>query len=109
MERELGDWVAASGLVDLPLPVVLRINSLADEFESAWQSGQRPRIEDFVNGADQRERIALLNQLIPLDADYRRLAGEFPLLDDYMSQFTGLDPTVLAHSFGDEGDRSPLP
>ncbi|HEX2473934.1 MAG TPA: protein kinase, partial [Lacipirellulaceae bacterium] len=46
---------------------------------------------------------------IPLDADYRRLAGEFPLLDDYMSQFTGLDPTVLAHSFGDEGDRSPLP
>jgi tRNA A-37 threonylcarbamoyl transferase component Bud32/tetratricopeptide (TPR) repeat protein len=109
MERELVKCEAASGLADLPLPAVLRINSLADDFESAWQSGQRPRIEDFVTGADQRERVALLHQLIPLDADYRRLAGEFPMLDDYMSQFTGLDRALLAHALGDEGNPSPLP
>jgi tetratricopeptide (TPR) repeat protein/predicted Ser/Thr protein kinase len=109
MERKFGECLADSGLADLPLPAVLRINSLADKFESVWQSGQRPRIDDFVNGADQRERVALLHQLIPLDADYRRRSGEFPLLGDYMSQFPELDYAFLAHSLGGEADRSPLP
>jgi tetratricopeptide (TPR) repeat protein/predicted Ser/Thr protein kinase len=109
MDRVFEECVTASGLADLPLPAVLRINSLADEFEFAWQSGQRPHIDDFVNGANQRERVALLHQLIPLDADYRRLAGESPLLDDYVSQFPGLDRTLLARYIGDEGDQSPPP
>ena len=46
-------------LADLPLPAVLQINAVADEFEAIWHSGERPRIEDFLGGTDQLQHDAL--------------------------------------------------
>src|SRR5262245_56622222 len=86
MERAKVATAAAVDLADLPLPVVLQINALADEFEAIWHSGRRPRIEDFLVGTDRLQHDALLYQLIPLDADYRHHCGELAVPYDYLTR-----------------------
>jgi tetratricopeptide (TPR) repeat protein/tRNA A-37 threonylcarbamoyl transferase component Bud32 len=64
-------------------------------FEAAWKTGQRPRIEDYLREMPEPGRSALLRELIPLEADYRRLAGETPRPEDYQ-RFPDLDTAWLA-------------
>ena len=73
MERAPNVTAASADFADLPLPALLRVNAIADEFEAAWQSGQRPRIESFLAESDAKHRTVLVRQLVLLDADYRRL------------------------------------
>ena len=56
-------------------------------FEQAWQSGQQPRLEDFLDGAEGAERLARLRELLRLDVHYRRHAGEAPSARDYGTRF----------------------
>ncbi len=35
-----------------------RLDQLCDQFEAAWQSGQRPRIEDYLNARPELRLIA---------------------------------------------------
>jgi WD40 repeat protein/serine/threonine protein kinase len=71
-----------SGNESLPLSLARRVDAVCSRFEAAWQSagptGPRPCIEDFLVDLPEAERLVLLRQLIPLDADYRR---RFPALD----------------------------
>jgi WD40 repeat protein/tetratricopeptide (TPR) repeat protein len=67
-----------------------RVDRLCDEFEDAWQAGQRPRIEDYLGDASGEERDELLRWLIPLDVKYRRHYGETPDLRYYL----GLSPSL---------------
>jgi WD40 repeat protein/tRNA A-37 threonylcarbamoyl transferase component Bud32 len=64
-------------------------------FERAWQAG-RPRIEDYLPTGPDELRSILVRELIALDAEYRRLAGERPAPADYADRFPGLDPAWLA-------------
>jgi WD40 repeat protein len=70
-----------------------------DAFEAAWQAGQRPRLQDSLDDVDAADRTALLAELIPLDIEYRRRAGESPRPDEYTAQFPDLDPAWLARLF----------
>jgi WD40 repeat protein len=62
------------------LSLARRVDQACDHFEAAWKSadpdGERPRLEDFLDGATEAEREALLHELIPLDVCYRRLRGQ---------------------------------
>jgi tetratricopeptide (TPR) repeat protein len=42
------------------------------------------------------ERLPLLHELVPLDAYYRRLAGDHPQVDDYQARFPRLEAGWLA-------------
>jgi eukaryotic-like serine/threonine-protein kinase len=75
----------------LPLPVAQRVNAACNRFELAWKAGQRPDIEDFLEGTDGPERLALINELVALEIDYRRQAQEDPRLEEYQARFPGLD------------------
>ena len=55
-------------------------------------SGQRPRVADFLGGASGEEREALLRWLIPLDVKYRRQHEQTLDLRYYLS----LSPTLSA-------------
>ncbi|WP_439625012.1 protein kinase domain-containing protein [Gemmata sp.] len=70
------------------------IDRACDAFEAAWRAGGRPRVEDFLPPGPPAP--ALLIELISLDVDYRRLAGEAPSPDDYAPHFVGLDPGPLS-------------
>ena len=64
--------------ISLPLPLKRRVDKICDEFEAAWNSGQRPNIEDYLGAIPDPERSALLQELIKLDpaepANYVQLA-----------------------------------
>jgi serine/threonine protein kinase len=73
---------------------VRQVERACDRFESEWQTGRPPRPEDYLNAVDEPARSALLRQLLQLDWDYRRRAGEHPDAGDYLPRFPG-DETVI--------------
>jgi tRNA A-37 threonylcarbamoyl transferase component Bud32 len=89
------------------LSMAQRVDAACHRFEKAWREGRRPRIENFLNELPPAERLALLHELIPLDIDYRRLAGEDPQPAEYHARF----PEVGAQWVADvaTGPLSPSP
>jgi serine/threonine protein kinase len=81
---------------DASLSQQREIDQVCRRFEAAWQSGQRPRIEDYLGEMPEPVRAALLPQLVALEIDYRRLAGEHPQLEEYRTRFAALDLAQLA-------------
>src|SRR5262245_36925793 len=64
-----------------------RIDQVCDDFEDAWQRGQRPRIDDFLQRVDIAEQPALFADLLRMEIEYRQKAGETPRLEEYGLQF----------------------
>src|SRR4051812_36756570 len=54
----------------------LWIDGICDEFEAAWLAGQNPKVQDYLDGAAEEGRVALAQELIPLDIHHRRRRGE---------------------------------
>jgi serine/threonine-protein kinase len=69
-----------------------QVDAVCLRFEAAWQAGQRPDLEAYLADAQEPLRSALLRELIALDIEYRRRAGESPSLEDYRDRFPELDP-----------------
>jgi serine/threonine protein kinase len=63
------------------------IDQTCDRFEAAWKAGPRPDPAAFLAGAAGPARSALLRQLLLLDWDYRRRAGDDPRTGDYLARF----------------------
>jgi tRNA A-37 threonylcarbamoyl transferase component Bud32 len=73
---------------------VRQVERACDRFEAAWQAGHQPRPEEYLDAAEDQARCALLRQLLLLDWDYRRRAGERPDSGDYLPRFPG-DESVI--------------
>ncbi len=67
--------------------LVLRVDGLCDRFEAAWAGGERPRIEDFLEGLGDAESSAAMHELVALEVALRRAAGEEPAHADYDARF----------------------
>jgi hypothetical protein len=78
------------------LELARRVDRVCTAFEAAWKAGQRPRLEDFLPAEPTAERAAVLRELLPLEADRRRRAGEQPQAEEYQRRFPDLDPAWLA-------------
>jgi hypothetical protein len=81
------------------------IDSIASQFERAWQAGQRPRIEDYLAGISEPRRALLLDELLRVERDLRRKAGEEPTPEQYHPRFPE-HATVIVAVFG-EGIEPP--
>jgi hypothetical protein len=97
-------------------PAAVRlIDQTCDRFEAAWKAGGRPDPGVFLGDTDGDERAALLRELLLLDWEYRRRAGEAPRADDYAARFPA-DAAVVAavgreaaaNSFGRRASTSGL-
>jgi hypothetical protein len=75
----------------------IALEEIVEAFESAWQSGPRPRVEDFLEG-DRVSRQVLLWELVHADLDHRLRAGETARVEDYMQRFAEIaaNPERLA-------------
>lgn len=73
-----------------------RINRLCDQFEAAWAEEQKPGIEDFLSQVPEADRDELLRELVGLEIELRRQAGERPSLSDYRRRFIGHAEAVNA-------------
>jgi tRNA A-37 threonylcarbamoyl transferase component Bud32 len=80
--------------------VARHIDQVCNQFEQAWRAGQRPRIEDYAAGAEGPGQAALVRELLPVEVDYRRRAGETSHAAEYQARFPALDPAWLAELFG---------
>lgn len=70
------------------------LEQITARFTSQWKSGSRPRVKEFASTASLPARHSLLLELIGIDVDYRRRAGETPTIDDYR-EFTELTPVEI--------------
>ncbi len=63
------------------------INAAAERFERAWKQGTRPRIEDYLDEVDESRKPALLEELLRVEIELRRRAGEEPGTEEYARRF----------------------
>ena len=64
-----------------------RIDAACDRFEVAWCAGESPRIEEFLAGWPQPDRMYLFWELLAVELELRLGAGEDPTPDDYRARF----------------------
>jgi serine/threonine protein kinase/tetratricopeptide (TPR) repeat protein len=62
------------------------LETAVEEFESAWENGRRPDLDDFLP-ADGPLRQALAVELALADLEYRLRAGEPASADDYLRRY----------------------
>jgi hypothetical protein len=63
------------------------INAAADRFERTWKQGPRPRIEDCLAEVDEQRRPRLVEELLRVECELRRRAGEEPVVVGYAPRF----------------------
>lgn len=65
------------------------LESIVERFEQAWQSGQPPRLEDFLTDTAVCRRTVLI-ELIHTDLEYRLKAGQPARVEEYLQRFPEL-------------------
>ena len=92
------------------LPVSPQVDEVCDRFEQAWRNGERPRIEDYLGLVAEAERHDLLRELILVEAELRKQAGEALSPGEYCERFPGDTLTWLKgpHRGVDFGGQAPL-
>ena len=63
------------------------VDSACDDFEEAWQNGEHPAIEEFLQRGGEEHREILLAELLPIEIRYRRKNSETPSLAEYIERF----------------------
>jgi tetratricopeptide (TPR) repeat protein/predicted Ser/Thr protein kinase len=53
-----------------------QIDAICDRFEADWRSGERPDLSSFLASSPESARARLFRELLALDLDFRRAAGE---------------------------------
>jgi eukaryotic-like serine/threonine-protein kinase len=79
-------------------PLVRQICSV---FEARWKAGLRPSIDGHLDAVSGTERLTLLQELVELDARFRRQQGETPKPEDYQTWVPPLDADWLALHLAD--------
>jgi WD40 repeat protein len=63
------------------------VETVCRRFAAAWESGQRPRIEDYLPHPSATNCADLLRRLIQIDVQFRRRLGETPDIKEYTERF----------------------
>ncbi|MCH5377056.1 MAG: serine/threonine protein kinase, partial [Planctomycetes bacterium] len=64
-----------------------RVDRLCDDFAQQWQAGHSPRIEDYLEQVEESARPQLLRELLGIELELRRRAGETPQATEYQQRF----------------------
>ncbi len=71
----------------LSVETLTAIDGLCAAFEKVWRSGARPRIDDYLPCIEERARPVLLVELIRIEVDWRRRAGEPVEVQEYVQRY----------------------
>jgi serine/threonine protein kinase len=69
------------------------INAAAERFKRAWKNGERPRIEEFLINAPEPQRPLLVQELMRVEGELRRRAGDEPSAEEHSRRFPGQERT----------------
>jgi hypothetical protein len=90
---------------EVPYSVADRIDLACDQFEAAWNAGEKPVIESFLVGWSGPDRAALISELIDLEIALRRARGEQALRRDFVERFAAEGMAIDPDATGDTPDR----
>src|SRR6516164_3276529 len=65
------------------------LEGIMEQFEAAWQGGQRPALTTYLP-ADQTLRGAVLRELVLTELECRLKAGEATRVEEYLKRFPAL-------------------
>jgi len=82
-----------------------RIDQVCEAFEEAWLSGAGPELEPYLARLPEADQPALARELVRLDLDYRRKAGQAPGAEEYRARLPG-QAAAIASVFA--GPAEPL-
>jgi WD40 repeat protein len=71
-----------------------RVDAVCRDFEASWSPGRRPRIEDLLPPDPGPLRDALAFELIALELELRRNAGECATVAEYVGRFSDQDDAI---------------
>jgi WD40 repeat protein len=97
-------------LDDLSAPEALHVEQACSRFEDAWKDWRgrpRPALEACLGEAAGPVRAVLLGELLRLELDYRRQAGERPELAEYLPRFPAEEGLVRAVFAGADRPADP--
>ena len=109
-------WRCPAMIADSPRPHGLealtdsqlrQIDQICDGFEASWNSELRPRIEAFLDVDAGPYRKLLLQELVLIDAEYRRRLEESPRTADYQQRFPELEEQWLEAQLSPPGEGTP--
>ncbi len=86
----------------------VEINRICDRFEAQFRAGGRPTIESEIADADEPIRSQLLRELLAVELECRRSAGEAPRLPEYRGRFPG-DAEIIEAAFARRDGPIPTP
>ena len=72
------------------------LEQLCDHFEDAWRGGEGPRMENYVPRIGEAYRNALLQELVAVEVQLRREAGQSPQVAEYVARFPGQHAVIDA-------------
>lgn len=75
---------------------MLLVNRLCNLFEAKWKRGEPAVVEEFLVDVAEADRLAAINELLPLEVEYRARAGNSVTIQDYLQRFPDLDRTWLS-------------
>jgi WD40 repeat protein/tRNA A-37 threonylcarbamoyl transferase component Bud32 len=70
------------------------VDRACDHYEAEWKAGVRPRIEAHLADAPDSTQVALLRELLLLEIEFRRAAGEQPTAQEYQARFPQHDDLI---------------
>ncbi len=92
---------------EIPTRDLSWIDEEAMRFEREWQAGCRPRIEDFLAHREEPHRAPLLKELLRVECELRRKAGDSATAGEYGRRFPGhagvIDSVFHPQSCGSSG------
>jgi serine/threonine-protein kinase len=91
-------WPDNPFLPELSDGEVFRLEGAVEGFEAAWRRGDRPDPAAFL--PPEGPRLATLIELVAVDCEYRRAAGEDPDTGDYLRRFPELVAAPQADRVG---------
>lgn len=86
--------------MDNSLLLAVQVDRIGNQFDRAWQSNERPRLEDYLAQAAEPLRSTLLMELLAVELEYRTKRGEVPDVTEYLARFPQ-DMEILNRCFAE--------
>lgn len=78
------------------MSIARRIDEVCALFQAAWEAGDRPHVESFLNIASENEQADLLRELLRCDVANRRRLGEDPKPREYHQRFPRAKDVIVS-------------
>ncbi|MCA9041293.1 MAG: protein kinase [Planctomycetaceae bacterium] len=94
---------------ELPSQMMVLVNKLCNHFEKSWQANKSPKLEAYLQKVPENIRPILLEELVPIEMDYRERRGERLDIHELLSRFPGSDRASLEELLETRAQDQTLP